>query len=88
MAINNDSIVITDTATSLVSANSDRFQLTITNNGESTVYIGNDASVTDTNGFPIVSAGTYKDTAFLGQYYIICASGETSAVSYIEEDNS
>lgn len=85
-------ITVTTSATLVVNANTKRQDLIITNNSVSTdVYIGQDSSVTTSNGLPLYAnqtrersrnGGTY---GWLGPVYAICASG-TADIRYWESE--
>ena len=51
---------------------------------DGTVYIGDDSSVTTSNGFPLATGQSFSSSAFLGTVYGITASG-TVNVRYWEE---
>ena len=87
MVMNTGQASMTATAASIISSNSTRKSLVITNTGSNTIYLGDNSSVTDSNGYPLEAGGTLKDTSYSGTWYGICSSGETSTANYIEEDN-
>lgn len=87
MAYNSGRANITDSATLIVASNTGRYEVLITNNGENTIYLGTDNSVTDTTGFPLAAEGSYKDRVGLTDYYAICASAETSNADFTEQDD-
>lgn len=74
-------VTVTDEATLLASADPTNRPVWLQIIGNKTVYIG-DASVTTTNGFPIVKHGApIQGTLGPGQaLYGICATGETDEV--------
>jgi hypothetical protein len=82
-----NTITVTNAATVIVGANSQRLSLIITNTGTPTVYIGQDASVTTANGVPLITNATLTEDSggtkmYCGPIYGICAS--TSDVRYWE----
>jgi len=83
-------VSMSDTATSIISSNSNRKRLLIVNLGSDTVYIGNSSSVVDTadnanGGYPLKNLDEISLADYTGDIYGICASGETATVNVIEE---
>ena len=75
--------VATNTAATIVTANSQRISLIITNIGSSPAYIGEDSSVTSANGIKIVSNGSLTEDSggtrmYMGEYYAIAGSSSTT----------
>lgn len=62
-------------ATLIVSANPSRTSLTLRNAGSVTVYLGRDATVTATSGYPLEAGEIMEDTDSIDAYYGITASG-------------
>jgi len=86
-------VSMSDTAASIISSNTNRKKIMLKNTGSSIVYIGNDSSVVDTTdnangGFPIELTEVVYLNDYTGVIYGICASGETSTISVIEEEIS
>ena len=83
-------VAMTDSAVSIISSNADRRKLILKNTGTKVVFIGNDVSVVDTadnanGGYPIAATETFYLNDYTGAVFGICASGETSEISVIEE---
>jgi len=83
-------VAMADSAASIISSNTNRRKLILNNTGGSVVYIGNDNSVVDTannanGGYPIGVGVTFYLNDYTGDIYGICASGDTSEISVIEE---
>lgn len=51
--MNYNNVSVATTATSIVSSDAQRKSLTMKNNGSTTIYLGNDGSVTTSNGYPL-----------------------------------
>lgn len=83
-------VTANDVAKILVANNSKRQELTIVNYSSTTdVFLGPDSSVTSSNGIPLFSLqrnDRWKGPAgsYLGDIYIICASGQTADIRYWE----
>lgn len=82
--------VSTDTAVCIISANTQRLSLIISNLGNYNIYLGSDASVTSNTGIAVESGSSYFEDSggqrtYLGDYYAI---GENSSnnVSYWERE--
>ena len=86
MAMNTGQASMTQTVGAIISANSLRKSLTLTNIGSNDVFIGNDGSVTASNAFKLAPGDTFVDEVYTGAYQGICDTGLTSTISYIEED--
>jgi len=76
---------ITDSASQVFTSDSDTVTLTFTNEGSDNVYIGSDNSITDSNAFPIFAGEELKCNDYIGDWYAICASGETSTLRIDKE---
>ena len=80
-------VTVSDTATKIVDAQTDRQELTLVNNSENVVYLGQDDSVTTSNGVPLYETQTQNrslTTGFWrGPVYGIVSSG-SSDVRYWE----
>jgi hypothetical protein len=81
-------VTVSNTATKIISANNSRHSFIIVNTGANTVYIGEDAAVTTSNGVPLLQDASLTednggDRLYLGDIYGIVASG-TSDVRYWE----
>ena len=90
MASTYNQVAMSDTAASIIAANSSRRKLILKNSGSSVVFIGNSASVVDTannanGGYPIAVSATFYLNDYTGAVFGICASGETAEISVIEE---
>ena len=75
-----NTVTVTNTATKIVDANSQRQSLIIANAGSVSIFIGPDASVTAANGTPIVAGGNLSEDSGgtrmqMGPVYGITASG-------------
>lgn len=82
------SITVQATATKIVAADNNRHSLLLHNNGTQTVFIGPDASVTTSNGFPITQKSSLSSDSggvslFKGDIYGIVASS-TADMRYWE----
>jgi hypothetical protein len=82
-----NTITVTNSATEIVGANPQRLSLILTNTGSPTVYIGQDTSVTTSNGVPLKTDGTLTEDSggtkmYCGPIYGICDS--SSDVRYWE----
>lgn len=75
------------TATLIVSANCQRKNLSIVNNGAKSVFLGSDSSVTVSTGFPLFQFSTRDQSkipeGYLGDIYGIVTTG-TADVRYWE----
>jgi hypothetical protein len=83
-------VAMSDTAASIIASNTDRRKLILKNTGSKVVFIGNDASVVDTannanGGYPIAANVIFYLNDYTGAVFGICASGDTSEISVIEE---
>lgn len=80
-------ITVTISATLIVAANTQRRNLTIVNDGSSTIYIGPDDSITTSNGIPLYGRQGRQDDripeGYQGDVYGIIGSG-TADVRYWE----
>lgn len=81
-------VTVTNAATLIVAANTQRLSLIVVNTGTPTVYIGQDESVTAANGVPIKTDGNLTEDnggtkMYCGPIYGITASA-TSDVRYWE----
>lgn len=83
MAYGNVSVAVT--ATVIRAANEKRTYLIIYNNGTANVFVGDDASVTTSNGFPLISTGSWIEMTYKGAVYGIVASG-TVDVRWLERE--
>jgi hypothetical protein len=83
-------VSVTTSATLIVGANTQRRNLTIVNDGSSTIYIGPDSSITTSNGIPLYGRqGRAEDRipeGYQGDVYGIIGSG-TADVRYWENTN-
>lgn len=78
------------TATLVVPANTQRLSLIITNNGSSSIYVGDDPLVSSTTGITIESGGNYTEDSggqrtYLGDYYAI-SEDSTNEIHYWERE--
>jgi len=78
-------VSVGNTATSIISSNTNRKVLNIKNIGNNTVFLGTDNSVTTSNGYPLEPQEEFVCNDYTGQWYGIVASG-TETVDYVEED--
>ena len=73
------SITVTTTATRLLTANTARTSFLMVNNGSASVFIGENNTVTTSNGLPIASGGQLAEDRgvrlYLGDVFGIVASG-------------
>jgi hypothetical protein len=82
-------VTVTTAATLLIQANAQRLSLMIANNDTAnSVFIGQDATVTSSNGVPLTAQGTLSEDSggtkmYCGPIYAICAAG-TVNVRYWE----
>lgn len=86
MTMNTNQISMSNSATTIIVANTDRKKLLLKNTGTSNVFIGSDNSITASNAFPILTGSTFNCNDYTGIYYGICDTGETSTIEFIEED--
>jgi hypothetical protein len=82
-----NTVTVGASATLIVGANPQRISLIIVNTGTPTVYIGQDASVTTSNGIPLLTNGNLTEDSggqkvYCGPIYGICSS--TSDVRFWE----
>jgi hypothetical protein len=86
-ASNYGDVVINPIATLILASNPERKGGLITNNSTQTIYIGMDANVTVSNGFPLLSYGVFASNdfggAWKGSIYGVCAAA-TSDVRFWE----
>ena len=80
-------VTVGNTATLIVAANSARLSLVIQNNGSATVYLGPSASVSASNGIPLLTGGSFQEDSggarmYQGDIYGISAT--SSDVRYWE----
>lgn len=80
MSQTSSTITITDTATQAVTSNTDLKMITFTNTGSSVIYLGTDNSVTSSSGFPLGAGEIMKNNDYIGDWYGICATGESSTI--------
>lgn len=85
--MNDGTVNVLTSATSIKSSNSNRISIQIRNDGSNTVYIGDDVSVTTSNGYPIRAGETLEIGDYYGAIYGI-ADTSTTAVSYMETEAS
>jgi len=85
MAMSTNQITVTGSATLIKSANSSRKKIVLQNLSDSTIYLGDDSSVTTSNGYPILSGDTFQDMSSTSAYYGIVASG-SKVICFIEEE--
>lgn len=84
-----NSVTITDSATLIVGPNPDRISIIITNNSSSDIYLGEDSSVTASNGSVLkATTGSFAEDSggtkcYVGPYYGIVGSG-TANLRYWE----
>ncbi len=83
-----DSVTVTTTATKIIDANVNRISLILTNISPGTVYIGQDSTVTVSNGVPLSEGDKLTEDnggtrMYLGQFYAIVAAG-TSDIRFWE----
>jgi hypothetical protein len=86
MSFSSDQVAMTAAAALIIAANSDRIKITLKNTGANTVFVGDDASVTKDNGFPIGPNAILVDDSSTTAYYGICGTALTSTISVMEED--
>lgn len=55
-------------------ASGSRMSLAIFNTGSATLYIGSDASVTTSNGYPVPAGTSFTDSVSIDAWYGICAT--------------
>ena len=84
-------IAVDDSADTIIAANTDRKKLILKNTGSDDVYIGDTNSVVDTDdnangGYKIVSGDTFYLNDYTGIVWGICAGGESTTISVIEEE--
>jgi len=65
----------TNSAASVLAANTDRKTAVIFNNGSVTVYLGKDGTVSTANGLPLAPGSTLEDTDTQDAWFGITASG-------------
>lgn len=84
-------VTVTTSATLIVAANTQRRNLTVVNDGSSTIYIGPDSSITTANAIPLYGRqGRNQDKieeGYQGPVYGIIGSG-TADVRYWETTGS
>jgi len=86
-------VTVTATATLIRPANCDRRELRIVNFSDvNVVYLGQDASVVDTDGFPLYQnqnmLHTKDNGMWLGAVYGICSAAATADVRYWETEGT
>lgn len=75
----------TATASQIVAANKHRHQLHIKNNHASAVmYLGKDATVTTSNGYPLAAGGELVDLDSTDAWFAIMPATVTGDARYIE----
>lgn len=79
---------VSDTASKIVSAETNRHSLILVNVGTETVYIGPDSSVTAANGIPLLQDASYEADSggvklYMGDIWAITSSG-TADLRYWE----
>jgi len=80
------SITVTDSATLVISLDTNRISFKLTNYGLKTVFLGFDNTVTTANGFPLDQGDVYEQVItdlYQGAVYLICASSESSDVRWV-----
>ena len=78
-----DSITIGTEPKQILAANRDRKAYLIYNNGEETLTIGFNSSVTPGNGIPVIPQRAVSDQKYKGAFWGIVASGSID-VRYLE----
>lgn len=84
-------ISVGSTATKILSENPQRTSYKLFHNGTNDVFLGNDASVTTSNGFPFAASETFQEppvaglACYKGDVYGIVASGSED-IRYIERE--
>jgi hypothetical protein len=81
-AVQTGQVSVTGAATPIVTQYSSRSGITIVNTGATTVYIGENSSVTTATGYPLVS-GASVSFSTTGAIYGI-TSGGTNVCGYLE----
>lgn len=87
MAFN--SVSVSNTPTKIVSANTSRQSIIITNNSSQTCYIGPDNTVTTSNGIQIIQNDVITDSdtgtkGYLGDFWGVIVSGTSADIRYWE----
>jgi hypothetical protein len=77
-----NTVTVTTSATLIVSPNTDRLNLILTNFGSTVCYIGQDASVTSSNGVhlnqnDVLTEDNTGTKGYCGPIYAITATGST-----------
>ena len=76
---------ITSEPKEVVPANTDRRALLIQNVGSSTIYLGkNDTISSAIYTVRLLDGDAFEDTSSLDAWWAVCASGETSTLTYEE----
>lgn len=81
-AVQTGQVSVTGAATSIVAVKSDRSGITIVNTGATTVFVGENATVTTATGYPL-TAGASVSFSTTGAVYGI-TSGGTNIVGYLQ----
>jgi hypothetical protein len=84
--MNQGSITITDTATKILSADMNRRSFWVMNTGLKKIFLGYSSAVTTANPYLSPTGSFDRELArdYRGDIYGICATGETSTISYID----
>lgn len=77
-------VTVTTSATEVVPSNAKRHSLIIANNGDSTIYLGPDSSVTVDNGIPLHSGTLWEVDSggtklWMGPFFGIVSTGTQEA---------
>ena len=81
------STTVTDSATLIISQDTNRISFKLTNFGLNRVFIGFDTSVTTAIGFPLDQGDVYEQVItdlYQGAVYGICATGESTDIRWVE----
>ena len=84
--VNIGAITVTTAATLIKAANTDRYSISVYNNGSATIYVGPDDTVTTSTGMPIPAAAEREIKATTAVYGIIAAA--TANIRYWEEEQT
>jgi len=84
--MNQGKVTITDVATKILSADMNRRSFWIMNTGLKKVYIGYSSAATTDNPYLSPTGSFDRELArdYRGNLYGICATGESSTISYVD----
>ncbi|RLI86446.1 MAG: hypothetical protein DRP01_04230 [Archaeoglobales archaeon] len=75
-------VVVTDSASKIIEANSDRVKLKIKNVGAEDCYIGTSSAVTTTSGWLLEPGDEFEVEYYTGAFYALTATGYTRIAYY------